>query len=141
MTLVETAVLAARAGGEVLVANWRNLPHGSVEEKTKNDFVTHADRESEERIISSIRAQYPEDSFLGEEGVIGDEGSVDHRHVDVGQAARAFDVLCEVPDGSDLHRRPAGVHLLSQLSADPKRVRVVGREQAVARRDAAAERR
>ena len=32
MTLVETAVLAARAGGEVLAANWRNLPVGSVED-------------------------------------------------------------------------------------------------------------
>ncbi|HVQ54787.1 MAG TPA: inositol monophosphatase family protein [Thermoanaerobaculia bacterium] len=68
MTLLETAMAAARSGGEVLVANWRNLPHGSVEEKTKNDFVTHADRESEERIVAAIRAQYPEDAFLGEEG-------------------------------------------------------------------------
>ncbi len=66
--LVEAAVAAARAGGEVLVSNWRNLPHGSVEEKTKNDFVTHADRESEERIIASIRQRFPQDAFLAEEG-------------------------------------------------------------------------
>jgi len=66
--LVEAAVAAARSGGEVLVANWRNLPHGSVEEKTKNDFVTHADRESEERIVAAIRERFPEDAFLGEEG-------------------------------------------------------------------------
>jgi len=66
--LVDVAIGAARAGGEVLVANWRNLPHGSVEEKTKNDFVTHADRESEERIIAAIRESYPEDAFLAEEG-------------------------------------------------------------------------
>ena len=59
MTLVETAIAAARSGGEVLVANWRNLPHGSVEEKTKNDFVTHADRESEERIVAAIRGAVP----------------------------------------------------------------------------------
>jgi myo-inositol-1(or 4)-monophosphatase len=66
--LVEAAVEAARAGGEVLLANWRNLPHGSVEEKTKNDFVTHADRESEERIVAAIRSRFPDDAFLGEEG-------------------------------------------------------------------------
>lgn len=52
----------------MLLANWRNLPHGSVEEKTKNDFVTHADRESEERIIAAIRSRYPDDAFLAEEG-------------------------------------------------------------------------
>jgi myo-inositol-1(or 4)-monophosphatase len=66
--LVEAGTAAARAGGEVLVANWRNLPHGSVEEKTKNDFVTHADRESEERIVAAIRERFPDDAFLGEEG-------------------------------------------------------------------------
>jgi len=66
--LVRAAAEAARAGGEVLLANWRNLPHGSVEEKTKNDFVTHADRESEERIIAAIRARFPADAFLAEEG-------------------------------------------------------------------------
>ncbi len=67
-SLVDTASLAARAGGEVLMANWRNLPHGSVEEKKKNDFVTFADRESETRIVAAIRARYPNDAFLGEEG-------------------------------------------------------------------------
>ena len=66
--ILETAVTAAVAGGEVLLANWRNLPHGSVEEKTKNDFVTFADRESEARIIASIRSLYPDDAFLAEEG-------------------------------------------------------------------------
>lgn len=66
--LIETAIEAARAGGEVLTANWRNLPEGSVEEKKKNDFVTHADRESESRIVAAIRARFPEDAFLGEEG-------------------------------------------------------------------------
>ena len=66
--LIDTAIAAARSGGEVLLANWRNLPHGSVEEKKKNDFVTFADRESEARIVSAIRARFPQDAFLGEEG-------------------------------------------------------------------------
>ena len=76
-SLVDAAVAAARAGGEVLTANWRNLPRGSVEEKTKNDFVTHADRESEERIIAAIRERFPHDAFLAEEGGLrkGGEGA------------------------------------------------------------------
>ena len=60
----------------MLSANWRNLPHGSVEEKKKNDFVTHADRESEERIIGVLRGRFPGDAFLGEEGgAVGGSGA------------------------------------------------------------------
>jgi myo-inositol-1(or 4)-monophosphatase len=67
-SLIETAVAAARRGGEVALASWRNLPAGEVSEKKKNDFVTHADRESEERIVSRIRESFPQDNVLGEEG-------------------------------------------------------------------------
>lgn len=66
--LVGVAEAAARAGGEVLLANWRNLPSGSVAEKQTNDFVTSADRESEARVIETIRSRFPGDAFLGEEG-------------------------------------------------------------------------
>jgi myo-inositol-1(or 4)-monophosphatase len=66
--LVDVAVAAARAGGEILLANWRRLPSGSVAEKQKNDFVTSADRESEARIVAKIRERFPQDAFLGEEG-------------------------------------------------------------------------
>jgi myo-inositol-1(or 4)-monophosphatase len=69
MSLVlETAIEAARRGGEVLLENWRNLPPGSVEEKKKNDFVTQADWRSEERILETIRTRFPGDGFLAEEG-------------------------------------------------------------------------
>ena len=67
-SLVETAAAAARAGGEVALASWRNLAAGEVSEKRKNDFVTGADRQSEERIVSRIRETFPSDGFLGEEG-------------------------------------------------------------------------
>jgi myo-inositol-1(or 4)-monophosphatase len=66
--LVDLAVSAATAGGEILLANWRRLPSGSVAEKQKNDFVTSADRESEARIVATIRDRFPKDAFLGEEG-------------------------------------------------------------------------
>ncbi|MEO8432419.1 MAG: inositol monophosphatase family protein [Acidobacteriota bacterium] len=66
--VLESAVAAAREGGEILTRHWRRLPAGSIEEKKKNDFVTIADRESEERIVASIRRRFPKDAFLGEEG-------------------------------------------------------------------------
>ena len=67
-SLVEAAAAAARAGGEVGLASWRNLAGGEVSEKRKNDFVTGADKESEERIVARIRESFPADGFLGEEG-------------------------------------------------------------------------
>jgi len=66
--VLETAVAAARAGGAVLLRNWRALPAGSVAEKRTNDFVTQADRDSEAAIIQRIREDFPDDAFLGEEG-------------------------------------------------------------------------
>ncbi len=71
--LLDGAIAAARAGGEVLEGYWRNLPRGSISEKKKNDFVTRADRESEEAIVAAIRDLHPDDGFLGEEG--GQRGS------------------------------------------------------------------
>ena len=67
-TLVEAAEAAAREGGAVALASWRNVPPAEISEKTKNDFVTGVDRESEERIVSRIRQSFPGDAFLGEEG-------------------------------------------------------------------------
>jgi myo-inositol-1(or 4)-monophosphatase len=74
--LLEVAIEAAQAGGEILRRSWRSLPQGSVAEKQKNDFVTSADRDSENRIIETIRDRFPEDGFLGEEGgASGDAGA------------------------------------------------------------------
>ena len=73
--LLEVATRAARAGGEILEGYWRSLPRGSISEKQKHDFVTHADQESEEAIVSRIRESFPDDGFLGEEG--GRRGSGD----------------------------------------------------------------
>ena len=67
-SVLDVAVSAARAGGEVLAGYWRSLPGGSISEKQKNDFVTRADEESEEAIVARIRQAHPQDGFLGEEG-------------------------------------------------------------------------
>ena len=73
--LLETAIAAAKAGGEALRARWRALPPDAVSEKRQNDFVTLADRESESRVIAVIRDAFPDDAFLAEEGGGRDSGS------------------------------------------------------------------
>lgn len=73
--LLDSAIAAARAGGGILESYWRSLPRGSISEKQKNDFVTRADKESEEAIVAKIRETHPDDGFLGEEG--GQRGSGD----------------------------------------------------------------
>ena len=77
--LLETAIAAAKAGGEALLARWRALPPGSVSEKRQNDYVTLADRESESRVIAVIRDAFPDDGFLAEEGGGRGLGSEDGR--------------------------------------------------------------
>ena len=65
---VDVAAEAARRAGEILLAHWRKLPPGAVEEKAKNDFVSVADRESERAVVETIRAGFPGDGIVGEEG-------------------------------------------------------------------------
>ena len=67
-SILEAAADAARAGGEILEGYWRRLPRSAVSEKETNDFVTRADKESEEVIAARIRERFPRDGFLGEEG-------------------------------------------------------------------------
>jgi myo-inositol-1(or 4)-monophosphatase len=67
-SILDVAADAARAGGEILKSYWRSLPRGAISEKKKNDFVTRADKESEEVIAARIRERFPRDGFLGEEG-------------------------------------------------------------------------
>ncbi len=64
--LLETAVDAARAGGEVLLPYFRG-EGVEVRLKGTHDLVSRADHESEERVIAEIRRRYPEHQILAEE--------------------------------------------------------------------------
>lgn len=60
------AATAAQMGGEVLRRYFRGPL--SVDEKSLNDFVSTADRASEEAIRAFLARETPECAFLGEEG-------------------------------------------------------------------------
>ena len=75
--LLETAVAAAQAGGEVVTPYFR---HASLEVRRKgeNDFVTQADKESETAILAEIRKRFPDHRILAEEGSGAGQGHGDY---------------------------------------------------------------
>ena len=64
---IEIAMEAARRGAAILLHYWEDLGKEDADIKSRNDWVSAADRESEQAIISCIRELSPGDSFLGEE--------------------------------------------------------------------------
>src|SRR5512141_2919465 len=65
--LLRTALDAARLGGEILRKSLGAGESLDVTEKGRNDFVTRADRESEEAMVSFIRSRHPGHGFRAEE--------------------------------------------------------------------------
>jgi myo-inositol-1(or 4)-monophosphatase len=72
-------VAAAQAGGKVLLGYFRQLDPAGITEKTKNDFVSDADRQAEAAIRTELAFHFPQYGFLGEEG--GSHGSADIRWI------------------------------------------------------------
>ena len=64
----EACIAAAQAGGEVLLRHFRRLDPAKVTEKSKNDMVSQADRDSEAVIKAELDRRFPQYRFLGEEG-------------------------------------------------------------------------
>ncbi|HJW08248.1 MAG TPA: inositol monophosphatase family protein [Holophagaceae bacterium] len=70
----DAAIAAALAGGAVLMAHFRRLDLSAIDEKTKNDFVSIADKESEAAVREVLDFRFPQYGFVGEEGgASGDE--------------------------------------------------------------------
>jgi len=65
-----TALDAARRGGEVLRESLARGGPLVVTEKGRNDFVTRADRESEEAIVALIRSRHPDHGIRAEESPV-----------------------------------------------------------------------
>jgi myo-inositol-1(or 4)-monophosphatase len=66
--LVNIAIQAARAAGDLIVRALDRPDKMSIREKNPRDFVTNVDQQVEREIISIIHKAYPNHSFLGEEG-------------------------------------------------------------------------
>ncbi len=67
MNDIEIATEAARRGAAVLLRYWETLGKEDADMKARNDWVSKADRESEQAIVACIRELSPGDSFLAEE--------------------------------------------------------------------------
>lgn len=68
MTDVEIAMEAARRGASVLLRHWQQLGKDDADIKSRHDWVSNADRESEAAIVACIKELSPGDAFLAEEG-------------------------------------------------------------------------
>lgn len=67
--LLETAILAAQAGGDVLQHYFRRRDQLEVRAKGSNrDLVSRADTDSERQVVAEIRRRFPEHAILAEEG-------------------------------------------------------------------------
>lgn len=75
----EAAEAAARAGARELMRMWRRLDPGSVHEKSRNDYVSAADRASEGAIRGVLSGRFPDDAWRGEES--GDSGEGNRRWI------------------------------------------------------------
>jgi myo-inositol-1(or 4)-monophosphatase len=77
MNDVEIGIEAARRGAAVLLRYWQQLGKEDADLKSRNDWVSTADRESEKAIIETIAEHCPDDGIFGEEG--GRSGSTSGR--------------------------------------------------------------
>ena len=80
--LLATAVAAARAGARV-VAGYFRTEGLAIDRKAVNDYVSQADRESEEAVVGEILRRHPRHRILAEEGGHrgGDGGDGGHQWI------------------------------------------------------------
>lgn len=65
--MVNIAVRAARAAGDVIMRHYDRLDTVRVESKRRNDFVSEVDHEAERRIIATLQRAYPAHGIMAEE--------------------------------------------------------------------------
>lgn len=65
--IVNIAVRAARAAGNIIIRAMDRLDTIEINEKRPHDFVTEVDQQAEREIISIIRKAHPSHGILGEE--------------------------------------------------------------------------
>jgi myo-inositol-1(or 4)-monophosphatase len=65
--MINIAVRAARAAGNVLLRYYDRIDTLNITTKGKNEFVSEVDRAAEEVIIETLRKAYPDHAILAEE--------------------------------------------------------------------------
>ncbi len=66
--MLNIAVRAARAAGNIIAKNLGETHSFDVSEKRKDDLVTSIDKECEKTIVSVLHKAYPDHNIMGEEG-------------------------------------------------------------------------
>jgi myo-inositol-1(or 4)-monophosphatase len=74
--VINIAVRAARAAGNIITRHASRVDTLTVQTKGRNDFATEVDRMAEEEIIRTLKKTYAGHAFLGEEG--GQRGEGDY---------------------------------------------------------------
>lgn len=74
---VTVATDAARAGAAILLEHWQNLGQDDADTKSRNDWVSRADRDSETAIVEVIQKSCSQDSLLCEESGATTRGTTD----------------------------------------------------------------
>ncbi|MCC5794529.1 MAG: inositol monophosphatase [Chromatiales bacterium] len=72
--LLNTAIQAARKGGDLAIREFSRIDRLDVRSKARNEFVTQVDLAAEQQIIETIRRRYPDHAFLGEESGLSGQG-------------------------------------------------------------------
>ncbi|WP_026185981.1 inositol monophosphatase family protein [Thioalkalivibrio thiocyanodenitrificans] len=77
--MLNIAIKAARAAGQVIVRHMGRLDSLTVQDKRPNDFVSEVDHLAEREIIRVIHRAYPDHGILAEES--GAQGSSDYQWI------------------------------------------------------------
>ena len=67
MKPLNVAKLAAEKAGVILLDSWNKIQISQIHKKQLNDYVTTVDLESEQKIISTIKATFPDHTIYAEE--------------------------------------------------------------------------
>lgn len=66
--MLNMAIRAARAAGDLIVRYVDRIDTLKITPKGRNDFVSEVDRQAEREIVNILHKAYPDHGFLGEEG-------------------------------------------------------------------------
>lgn len=65
--MINTAKKAALEAGNIVMEHFHKVPTEAIRSKSKNDFLSFVDEQSEQAIISVIKQSFPDHAFLAEE--------------------------------------------------------------------------